>query len=62
MKAPMLSDRELAAVLSALRKAKGVHARGLRKLVGMYHIVLDAEGYLEADWLKATLEEIDHGG
>jgi hypothetical protein len=58
----MLSDRELAAVLSCVRKAKGAQARGLRKLVGMYHLVLDAEGYLEAGLLKAFLEEIDHGG
>jgi hypothetical protein len=61
VKGQLLSDRELAAVLAQLRKSKGAAARGMRKLVGMYHIVLDAEGYLEAGLLKAFLEEIDHG-
>lgn len=59
-----LTDRELAAVLGMARKlgrADRAGAAGLRKLLTMYHTVLDSEGYIEAGLLGAFLRELAVG-
>jgi hypothetical protein len=60
MRVPMLSDRELAALLVSIkRSSNSSYQLGLRKLLAMYAKVLDAEGHLEAGLLSAFLEETE---
>lgn len=60
--ARMLTDREVAAVLSEMARTRdGALARGLRRLVEMYQTVLAHEGYIEADYIEAWLKQDTKG-
>lgn len=54
---PPLTELELAACVRELHLAREAALRGgLTKLLGMYQVVLEAEGWLDAGSLRAALE------